>query len=130
MINQIRLVCFAWGGCFVGPSALTLGRRTLDVLLKILLLAAQNTRIDRSDRSAKAHSERTDPIAPKKEARSESTDLSDPRKMPTPTCDFYLRYLIFPQLRIAQLFKRVSLRHLTAQPEPLQVAMREMIGKV
>ena len=63
MINQIRLVFFAWGGCFVGPSALTLGRRTLDVLLKILLLAAQNTRIDRS---AKAHSERTDPIAPKK----------------------------------------------------------------
>ena len=85
MINQIRLVSFAWGGCFVGPSALTLGRRTLDVLLKILLLAAQNTRIDRSDRSAKAHSERTDPIAPKKEARSESTDLSDPRKMPTHT---------------------------------------------
>ena len=85
MINQIRLVSFAWGGCFVGPSALTLGRRTLDVLLKILLLAAQNTRIDRSDRSAKAHSERTDPIAPKKEARSESTDPSDPREMPTPS---------------------------------------------
>ena len=71
MINQIRLVSFAWGGCFVGPSALTLGRRTLDVLLKILLLAAQNTRIDRSDRSAKAHSDCTDP--------------SDPREMPTPS---------------------------------------------
>ena len=94
MINQIRLVSFAWGGCFVGLSALSLGRRTLDVLLKILLLAAQNTRIDRSDRSAKAHSERTDPIAPKKEARSESTDLSDPRQMPTHNGDVYLESIL------------------------------------
>ena len=40
--------------------------------------------VDRSDRSAKAHSERTDPIAPKCEARSDCTDPSDPREMPTP----------------------------------------------